>query len=209
MKLRLFSHTLATLTLAALASASAATTPDDATAVAWFRGGDQEFNGTPCHFLGRADMQVAFDVKPQAGATLEMLRTETKLTCRVDRLPDDYSFSKKGWRREKIELDAIIFDGAEYVKDGLLPITEWLGKSPWSERAIGIIEDIWKNAPVETPSGKIPTLNFEVNGDLLQACSRLFWFTGERKYLDWAIRLGDHHPTRDMKNPRFLAVFSG
>jgi hypothetical protein len=140
------------------------------------------------------------------GRMLEMLRTETKLTCRVDRLPDDYSFSKKGWRREKIELDAIIFDGAEYVKDGLLPITEWLGKSPWSERAIGIIDDIWKNAPVETPFGKIPTLNFEVNGDLLQACARLFWFTGERKYLDWAIRLGDYyllgknHPTRDMKD---------
>lgn len=140
------------------------------------------------------------------GRMLEMLRTETKLTCRVDRLPDDYSFSKKGWRREKIELDAIIFDGAEYVKDGLLPITEWLGKSPWSERAIGIIDDIWKNAPVETPFGKIPTLNFEVNGDLLQACARLYWFTGERKYLDWAIRLGDYyllgkdHPTRDMKD---------
>ncbi|MBI5685567.1 MAG: hypothetical protein HZC54_10840 [Verrucomicrobia bacterium] len=140
------------------------------------------------------------------GRMLEMLRTEMKLTCRVDRLPDDYSFSNKGWRREKIELDAIIFDGAEYVKDGLLPITEWLGKSPWSERAIGIIDDIWKNAPVETPFGKIPTLNFEVNGDLLQACARLFWFTGERKYLDWAIRLGDYyllgknHPTRDMKD---------
>lgn len=139
------------------------------------------------------------------GRMREMLRTETKLTCRVDRLPDDYSFSKKGWRREQVELDAIIFDGAEYVKDGLLPITEWLGPSPWSERAIGIIEDIWKHAPVETPFGKIPTLNFEVNGDLLQACSRLFWFTGERKYLDWAVRLGDyyllgdHHPTRDMK----------
>ncbi|MCX6897115.1 MAG: hypothetical protein NT105_00310 [Verrucomicrobia bacterium] len=140
------------------------------------------------------------------GRMLEMLRTETKLTCRVDRLPDDYSFSKKGWRREKLDLDAIIFDGAEYVKDGLLPITEWLGKSPWSERAIGIIDDIWKNAQIETPFGKIPTLNFEVNGDLLQACARLFWFTGGRKYLDWAIRLGDyyllggHHPTRDMKD---------
>jgi len=139
------------------------------------------------------------------GRMLEMLRTEVKLTCRVDRLPDDYLFSKKSWRREVVDLDAIIFDGAEYVKDGLLPITEWLGKSPWSERAIGIIEDIWKNAPVETPFGKIPTLNFEVNGDLLQACSRLFWFTGERKYLDWAVRLGDyyllgdHHPTRDLK----------
>ena len=70
----------------------------------------------------------------------------------------------------------------------------------------GIIDDIWKNANIETPFGKIPTMNFEVNGDLLQACSRIYWFTGDRKYLDWAIRLGDyyllgdHHPTRDMKD---------
>lgn len=138
------------------------------------------------------------------GRLLQMLRTETRLTSRVDRLPDDYSFSKQGWRRESVDLNAIIFDGAEYVKDGLLPITEWLGASPWSERALGIIEDIWKNAPLDSPFGKIPTQNFEVNGDLLQACSRLFWFTGQRKYLDWAIRLGDYyllgdqHPTRDL-----------
>lgn len=142
------------------------------------------------------------------GRMHEMLRAEMRLTCRVGRLPDDYSFAKRTWRREAVDLDAIIFDGAEYVKDGLLPITEWLGKSPWSDRAIGIIEDIWKHAPLDTPSGKIPTLNFEVNGDLLQACSRLFWFTGERKYLDWAIRLGDYyllgtnHPTRDMTELR-------
>jgi hypothetical protein len=149
-----------------------------------------------CAFTDRAKYE---------GRMLEMLRAETQLTCRVDRLPDDYSFSKKGWRREKVDLDAIIFDGAEYVKDGLIPITEWLGPSPWSERATGIIDDIWKNASIETSFGKIPTHNFEVNGDLLQACARLFWFTGERKYLDWAIRLGDyyllgdHHPTRDLK----------
>lgn len=140
-----------------------------------------------------------------AGKMLDMLRTETRLTCRIDRLPDDWSFAKQGWRREKADLDAIVFDGAEYVKDGLIPITEWLGASPWSERAIGIVDDIWKNAPIDTPFGRIPTLNFEVNGDLLQACSRLFWFTGDRKYLAWAIRLGDyyllgdHHPTRDME----------
>jgi hypothetical protein len=89
------------------------------------------------------------------------------------------------------------------VKDGLLPITEWLGPSPWSERMIGIVDDIWQQAPIDTPFGRIPTRNFEVAGDLLQACSRLFWFTGELKYLDWAIRLGDYyllstnHPTND------------
>ncbi|HSA12156.1 MAG TPA: hypothetical protein P5205_17480 [Candidatus Paceibacterota bacterium] len=136
------------------------------------------------------------------GRLLQMLHTETKLTSRLDRLPDDYSFSKRGWRRENIELAELIFDGAEYVKDGLLPITEWIGRSPWSARAVGITDDIWKHAKVETEFGPIPTRNLEVNGDLLQACARLFWFTGQRKYLDWAIRLGDYyllgdqHPTR-------------
>ena len=97
----------------------------------------------------------------------------------------------------------MIFDGAEYAKDGLLYITEWMGRSVWTERMIGIIDDIWNEPAVQTPFGNIPTRNFEVNGDLLQVCSRLYWFTGERKYLEWAARLGDYfllgnnHPTRD------------
>ena len=142
------------------------------------------------------------------GRLLDMLRAESRLTARVDRLVDDYSFSRKTWRRDKIDLDATIFDSAEYVKDGLLPITEWMGKGPWSGRMIDIVDDIWKHAPVDTPFGRIPTLNVEVCGDLLQANSRIFWLTGDRKYLDQAIRLGDYfllgtnHPTRDFKQLR-------
>jgi hypothetical protein len=144
------------------------------------------------------------------GRLLEMLRTETRLTSRVGRLPDDYSFSTKGWRRPVLNLDEIIFDGAEYVKDGLLYIAEWMGPSPWSERMTGILEDIWKEAPIATPAGNIPTLNLEVCGDLLQGCARTYWFTGDRKYLEWAIRLGDYfllganHPTRDFKQLRLI-----
>jgi hypothetical protein len=139
---------------------------------------------------------------------LDILRTERRLTARRDHLCDDYSFSKQAWRRETFDLDATIFDSAEYVKDGLLPITEWLGKSPWSDRAREIIDDIWKNAAIPTPSGLIPTLNFEVNGDLLQSCSRLYWFTGKTRYREWAERLGDfyllstNHPTRNLKQLR-------
>jgi hypothetical protein len=137
------------------------------------------------------------------GRLTEMLRAESRLTRRVDNLPDNFLFSTQSWQRETIDRDAMIFDGAEYSKDGLLYITEWMGRSPWTDRMIGIIEDIWKDPAVETPFGNIPTRNFEVNGDLLQVCSRLYWFTGERKYLDWAVRLGDYfllgtnHPTRD------------
>ena len=51
-------------------------------------------------------------------------------------------------------MDRLIFDNAEYVKDGLMPLTEWLGPSPWSERMSGIMDDIWNHAPVETPAAK-------------------------------------------------------
>lgn len=137
------------------------------------------------------------------GRLTDMLRAEARLTRRVDNLPDDFLFTTQSWRRPAVDRDAMIFDGAEYAKDGLLYITEWMGRCEWTERMIGIIEDIWKDASIDTPFGKIPTLNFEVNGDLLQVCSRLYWFTGDRKYLERAVRLGDYlllgnqHPTRD------------
>jgi len=142
------------------------------------------------------------------GRMLEMLRTETRLTSRIDRLPDTWSFSKQAFAETAPNLGRIVFGGSEYVKDGLLPLTEWLGPSPWSERMLGIVDDIWKHAAIETPGGKIPSTSVEVNGEMLQALSRIYWMTGQRKYLDWAIRLGDyyllgdHHPTRDFASLR-------
>ena len=136
---------------------------------------------------------------------MEMLETETKLTSRLGSLPDTWSFSKKNFANRDTVIADIIFGSAEYVKDGLIPLFEWLGPSPWSERMISIIDDCWKYAPVETPYGNIISDDPEVNGDMLQALSRIYWITGDRKYLDLAIRLGDYyllgvnHPTRDFK----------
>jgi len=138
----------------------------------------------------------------------EMLASEIRLTSRVGRLPDTYDFAKGAFLNEEPNLPAILFGASEYVKDGLLPITEWLGPSPWCDRMIGILDDIWKYAPVETAGGKIVSDNVEVNGVMLQVLSRVYWMTGEEKYLDWAVRLGDyyllgnHHPTRDMAQLR-------
>ena len=143
------------------------------------------------------------DEKLFAGRMLSMLHSEMELTSRIDRLPDTYHFSKKRFQNRKPNLEAIIFGSSEYIKDGLLPLTEWLGPSPWSERMIGMLDDLWKHAPVQTPYGNIVSTNVEVNGEMLQALSRIYWMTGEKKYLDWALRLGDyylldqHHPTRD------------
>jgi len=159
------------------------------------------------------------DRKMFDGRMLDMLHTETKLTSRLGRLPDTWSFSKQGFAAAEPNLQSIIFGGSEYVKDGLLAVTEWLGESPWSKRMLGIIDDIWARAPVKTPRGAIPSTNPEVNGEMLQALSRVYWMTGEKKYLEYAIRLGDyylldgHDPLRGSSAVRLIAhggeVFSG
>jgi len=142
------------------------------------------------------------------GRMMEMLESETRLTSRIDRLPDTYSFDKRDFKEPKADLQSILFGSSEYIKDGLLPLTEWLGESPWSVRMIGILDDMWKHAPVETDYGNIVSTDVEVNGEMLQVLSRIYWMTGEQKYLDWAIRLGDYyllgnqHPTRDFTELR-------
>ncbi len=142
------------------------------------------------------------------GRMKDMLATEIRLTSRVGRLPGAYDFGKRGFRSEKANLNNIIFGASEYIKDGLLPLTEWLGESPWRERMIGILDDMWARAPVDTEFGEIVSDNVEVNGEMLQVLSRIYWMTGDKKYLDWAVRLGDyyllsdHHPTRDLASLR-------
>jgi hypothetical protein len=134
---------------------------------------------------------------------LDMLKTENKLTCRIGTLPDTYSFSKQDFRDAQPDMDSIMFGASEYIKDGLMPLTEWLGKSHWCERMIEMLDDMWLHAPIETPYGKIVSKSHEVNGEMLQVLSRIYWMTGDEKYLQWAVRLGDyylldkHHPTRD------------
>jgi hypothetical protein len=137
------------------------------------------------------------------GRMLDMLRTETTLTSRIGALPGDYDFNKQGFRLEQPDLNRLIFDGSEYVKDGLMPITEWLGRTPWSDRMIAIVDSILQHASFETKAGKIPSDHVEVNGEMMQVLSRLCFMTDDDNYLDMACRiadyylLGDRHPTRD------------
>lgn len=37
-------------------------------------------------------------------------------------LPADYSFTRQGYRFDEPDIKRLIFDGSEYVKDGLMPI---------------------------------------------------------------------------------------
>jgi len=139
------------------------------------------------------------------GTMYQMLEKEIALSSRVGQLPDSWSFSRQDFVHEEVDMDRIIFGASEYMKDGLMPLTEYLGPSPWADRMIAIMDDVWAFAPVETRFGALPSLNVEVNGELLQVLSRIYWLTGKQKYLDWAIRLGDYyllgenHPTRDFE----------
>ena len=142
------------------------------------------------------------------GIMHDMLAAESSLTSRLGKLPDTYSFSRQDFNRETMDTASIIFGSSEYIKDGLLPLTEWLGFSPWYNRLVEILDDIWAYAPVSTEAGNIPSLDVEINGEMLQALSRIYWMSGDEKYMDWAIRLGDfyllgdHHPTRDLESLR-------
>ncbi len=126
------------------------------------------------------------------GRMLEMLRTETRLTSRLDNLVDDYSFTRRGWRVEELDLARLTFGSSEYVKDGLLPLTEWLGPSPWSERMVGLVDSILDHAAVETPVGILPAIDHEVGGELMQILTRLYWMTGNERYREIAFRYGDY-----------------
>lgn len=130
------------------------------------------------------------------GTALEMLKAEQKLTSRIGKLPDTYSFSKKGFKNAVIDTNQMIFGAAEYMKDGLIPLTEWLGKSAWSERMLEILDDLPRLTKVAKNihgSWYGNSATVEVNGDLLQVLSRMYWFTGKRKYLDWAIEIADNY----------------
>lgn len=145
------------------------------------------------------------------GKMREILATEMRLTSRVGRLPDTYSFCKKAFENAEIDTSQIVFGSAEYMKDGLIPLTEWLGPSPWSERMLGILEDLDKIVDVPTQiKGSFfgNSAVVEVGGDLLQVLARVYWLTKNPKWLAWGIQIGDyylneaHLPTRALQRLR-------
>ena len=86
-----------------------------------------------------------------------------------------------------------VYGGSEYVKDGLVAIVEVTGKDEWFDRMKAVEEAIWKNPTIDTPFGKIPSENIEINGEQLQVLARLYAMTGEKKFLEWAERLADYY----------------
>ena len=48
----------------------------------------------------------------------------------------------------------------------------------------------------------------EVNGEMLQTLSRIYWMTGDEKYLDWALKIGDYYlkENRDLSHIDYLRL---
>jgi len=127
------------------------------------------------------------------GAMLDILRQETLLTTRVGRLSDDVKGGGQGFVRATPDMDAIIFGSSEYMKDGLIPLTELFGDTPWYHRMQGIAADIITNAPYDTARGRLPAQTTEINGNMLQVLSRLYFKTGNKAYLDQVLAIADFY----------------
>lgn len=145
------------------------------------------------------------------GPMLDMLHSEKKLTSRLKSLPDVYRFSTQDFDSKKPDTIWIIFGTSEYIKDGLIPLTEYIGSSPWKDRMMEMVDDLGGYYSVLRDVDQIDTykaVSEEVNGSMLQALSRIYWITGDEKYLNRAIGIGDYYlvEDRDLSKVEYLRL---
>ena len=84
-----------------------------------------------------------------------------------------------------------LFGAGEYAKDGLVTVTEYLGRTMWYARMVDMIADAMGRAPVASRFGQLPASDSELNGDYLQVLARLGVMTGDQRFVEWARRIGD------------------
>jgi len=119
------------------------------------------------------------------GRMLEMLRNEVRYTTAQESIPANLNLVSG-------ELGPpSLFGAGEYAKDGLLAVTERLGRTAWFYRMVDMIADAMNRAPVPSRFGNLPASDAELNGDFLQALVRLGPMTGDPRFLEWARRIGD------------------
>ncbi len=123
----------------------------------------------------------------------EILRNEIRHSTRLGMLSDNVLPGGGGFVERELDIDRLIFGSCEYAKDGLLPLTELLGRSPWFERLLGIADDIIAHAPYTSRAGRLPSLSAEVNGELLQVLTRLAFLRRDPRYIDQALSIAEFY----------------
>ncbi len=119
------------------------------------------------------------------GRLLEMLRNEVRYTTVQESIPANLEMSTG------VLGPPSLFGAGEYAKDGLLAVTEYLGRTPWFYRMTDMVADAMNRAPVTSRFGKLPASDAELNGDYLQALVRLEAMTGDPQFITWARRIAD------------------
>ncbi|HTV00765.1 MAG TPA: hypothetical protein VMF13_09520, partial [Luteitalea sp.] len=169
---------------------------------AWLRDADQKTGLMPDRLDGEARVATphnfAADLYPYLiltarltdpelyqGRMLEMLRQEVRYTTVEASVPGN-----RDLRTGELG-PASLFGAGEYAKDGLITVTELLGRTPWFDRMADLIADAMAQAPVESRFGRLPAADGELNGDFLQVLVRLHTMTADARYLAWARRIGD------------------
>jgi hypothetical protein len=126
-----------------------------------------------------------------AGTMTDILHSEIRLTTRVGAMPDTFSFPLQGFERATVDWPRLVFGSAEYCKDGLLPVAELMGRTEWFSRLRGMAASVCDTARVETRFGPIPDSGAEVNGEFMEVLARLHPATGDARFLEMALRIGD------------------
>jgi len=119
------------------------------------------------------------------GRMREMLRNEIRYTNARGGVPGELRLDSGALGPPSL------FGAAEYAKDGLIAITELLGRTPWFYRMADMTADLMQQAPVASDFGPLPDAGAELNGDVLQTLVRLAPMTGDPRFLEWARRIGD------------------
>ncbi|WP_321472071.1 hypothetical protein [uncultured Paludibaculum sp.] len=119
------------------------------------------------------------------GRMMEMLRNEVRYTNAKAGVPGnlDLNTGKLG--------APSLFGAGEYAKDGLITVTEYLGRTAWTDRMIDMMADAMGQANVASDFGPLPAADSELNGDYLQVMPRLYLMTGDARFLDWGRRIAD------------------
>jgi hypothetical protein len=119
------------------------------------------------------------------GRMMEMLRNEIRYTTVQESIPANLDLGTGTLGPPSL------FGAGEYAKDGLLSVTEYLGRTPYYARMLDMVADAMNRAPVDSRFGKLPASDAELNGDYLQVLARLGPMTGDERFVEWARRIAD------------------
>lgn len=120
-----------------------------------------------------------------AGRMREMLRNEIRYTSAPDGVPGNLEL-KSG-----LLGPPSLFGAGEYAKDGLITVTDYLGRTPWTDRMADMVAAAMERSAVSSRFGSLPASDSELNGDFLQVLPRLYLLTGDARYLAWGRRIAD------------------